>query len=78
MTANAQKNQRKPARVKRRPAPRPDAIAYRLDELQELGGPGRTRAYELAAQGKLRMIKVGGRTLVSGDSLRDLLTNGCE
>jgi hypothetical protein len=43
-----------------------------------MGGPGRTKVYELAAAGKLRLIRIDGMTRVDGDSLRTLLRNGCE
>jgi hypothetical protein len=43
-----------------------------------MGGPGRTKTYALAAEGKLRLVRVAGRTLVDGDSLRALLRDGCE
>lgn len=61
-----------------RPAPLAHALAYRIDEVAQMGGPGRTKTYELAAAGKLRLVRVAGRTLVDGDSLRDLLRHGCE
>ena len=61
-----------------RPAPLPNALAYRLDEVQRMGGPGRTKCYELNAEGKLKFIRAGGRTLVDGDSLRALLRDGCK
>jgi len=61
-----------------RPAPLPHALAYRIDEVRLMGGPGRTKTYELAAEGKLRLVRVCGRTLVEGDSLRALLRHGCE
>ena len=57
--------------------PRPDALAFRIREVRLLGGPGKTRVYELAEAGKLRLVRVGGRTLVDGDSLRTLLREGC-
>ena len=71
-TANA------PRQPSARPAPLPNAIAYRIDEVPRMGGPGRTKIYELAAQNKLRLVRVAGRTLVDGDSLRALLRDGCE
>ena len=60
----------------KRPAPLPNALAYRVDEVPRMGGPGRTKLYELAASGHLKLIRVHGRTLVCGDSLRALLRNG--
>ena len=56
-----------------RPSPLPNALAYRIDEVPLMGGPRRTKLYALAAEGKLKLIKVAGRTLVDGDSLRTLL-----
>ena len=61
-----------------RPTPLPHALAYRIDEVRQMGGPGRTKTYELAAEGKLRLVRVAGRTLVDGDSLRALLRYGCK
>ena len=60
------------------PAPRPDALAFRVDDVPLMGGPGRTKTYELAKAGKLRLVRVAGRTLIDGDSLRALLRDGCE
>jgi hypothetical protein len=57
--------------------PLPNALAYRIPEVRLMGGPGKTRIYELAAEGKLRLVRVGGRTLIDGDSLRSLLREGC-
>lgn len=51
----------------------PDAFAYRVNEVPLMGGPCRTKLYALAKQGKLKLVRVAGRTLVDGDSLRELL-----
>ncbi len=59
------------------PPPLPNALAYRIPEARLMGGPGKTRIYELAQEGKLRLVRVGGRTLIDGDSLRTLLREGC-
>jgi len=59
-----------------RHAPLPNALAYRVDEVPLMGGPRRTKLYELAAAGKLKLVRVAGRTLVDGDSLRTLLRDG--
>ena len=66
----------KPKRT--RPAPLAHALAYRVDEVRMMGGPARTKLYELAAEGKLRLVRIAGRTLVDGDSLRTLLRDGCK
>lgn len=58
------------------PAPLPNALAYRVDEVRLMGGPCRTKLYELASAGHLKLVRVAGRTLVDGDSLRALLRNG--
>ena len=59
-------------------APLPTAFAYRVNEVPLMGGPRRTKLYALAAAGQLKLIKVAGRTLIEGDSLRALLRNGTE
>jgi len=56
--------------------PLPNAIAFRLKEARLMGGPARTTIYKLAKSGHLKLIKLGGRTLIDGDSLRNLLKNG--
>jgi hypothetical protein len=38
-----------------------------------MGGPGRTKIYDLAKRGELKLIDVAGRTIVDGASLRALL-----
>ena len=75
-STSKQSNATRPSRI--RPAPLAHALAYRIDEVPLMGGPGRTKTYELAAEGKLRLIRVAGRTLVDGDSLRALLRDGCD
>ncbi len=65
-----------PTARRERPAPLPNALAYRVDEVPRMGGPARTKLYELANAGKLKLVKVAGRTLVDGDSLRALLRDG--
>jgi hypothetical protein len=65
-----------PRSARKRPPPLPNAIAFRVEEVSLMGGPRRTALYALAKAGKLKLVKVAGRTLVDGDSLRDLLRNG--
>jgi hypothetical protein len=57
----------------KRVAAHPDAIAFTLDDACAMSGLGRTKLYELRAAGALRFLKVAGRTLVDGASLRALL-----
>jgi len=56
--------------------PSPDAFAYRVKEVQLMGGPCRTKIYALAKKGHLKLIRIDGRTVIEGDSLRKLLKNG--
>jgi len=57
-------------------SPLPTAFAYRVNEVPLMGGPSRTTIYKLAKNGHLKLVKLGGRTLIEGDSLRSLLKNG--
>lgn len=50
-----------------------EPLAYRVNDASSALGIGRTKLYELAATGKIRMIKVAGRTIIPADSLRDLI-----
>lgn len=59
-----------------REGPLPNALAFRIDDACRMGGFGRTLAYELVKQGKLKLIRVGGRSLICGDSLRALMGQG--
>jgi hypothetical protein len=63
-------------RHRARPAPSPTAFAFTIADAQAMGGPGRTKIYELARRGELKLINVGGRTMVDGTSLRALLGVG--
>ncbi len=60
-------------RARRRPAPVVHAYAFTIPDAQAMGGPGRTKIYELAKGGKLKLVRVAGRTMVDGASLRALL-----
>lgn len=60
-------------RRRARPAPSPNAFAFTIADAQAMGGPGRTKIYDLAKRGELKLIDVAGRTMVDGASLRALL-----
>ena len=60
-------------RNRARPAPSPNAFAFTIADAQAMGGPGRTKIYDLAKRGELKLIDVAGRTMVDGASLRALL-----
>ena len=51
---------------------KPDCLAYRVNDACHIAGIGRTSLYKLATEGKLRLVKVAGRTLVDAASLRAL------
>lgn len=52
-------------------------IAYDLDTAARISSLGKTRLYELIAQGRLVSTKIGKRRLVIADSLHRLIQEGC-
>lgn len=48
-------------------------LSYTIANAVKVTGLGRTSIYSLIAAGKLRAIKVGGRTLIPAASLRALI-----
>jgi hypothetical protein len=58
---------------KTRPAPLPDALAYGLADAARLSGLSTSTLRRRAAEGALRLFRVGGRTLVDATSLRRML-----
>ena len=50
-------------------------LAYTIDELPDVGGPGRTKAYEAINAGALKAKKRGGRTIVLAPDLKKYLDN---
>ncbi len=57
----------------RRPATRPAALTHTLNDAAHITGQSRSTLYRHAAAGRLRLVKVGGRTLVDAGSLRALV-----
>jgi hypothetical protein len=51
----------------------PGALAYSLDDASRLSNLSRASLRRRAAEGRLKLVKVGGRTLVPADSLKRLL-----
>lgn len=51
--------------------------AWPVDEAAYQLGVGRTSVYKLAAEGKLKLIKIAGRTLVPDDEIARLIKGGC-
>lgn len=50
-----------------------DRKAYKLNEVAQTLGLGRTTIYKLIGQGELQKIKLGATTLISAESLDALL-----
>lgn len=50
-----------------------DKISYTIKETAKASGLGRTTIYKLIGEGRLAMIKVGRRSLISAASLEELL-----
>lgn len=50
-----------------------DPITTTIDGARAATGLGRTKLFELIKEGKIKTVKVGTRTLVRCDSLRELL-----
>lgn len=51
-------------------------LAYSINDATKVSSIGRTRLYALIKAKKLKVTKVGKRTLVDADSLRALVTGG--
>jgi excisionase family DNA binding protein len=54
----------------------PDPITVTVTETRRLSGLSNTTVYKLIGEGKLSVIKIGARTLVTFASLRKLLEVG--
>lgn len=50
-----------------------DPITTTIDGTRKATGLGTTKIYELIAEGRLEIVKVGRRTLVKTKSIRSLL-----
>lgn len=50
-----------------------DPITVTIDGAKKATGLGATKLYELIAEGRLKTIKIGRRTLVKTDSIRALV-----
>jgi hypothetical protein len=73
MTETIEPDTEKRTRRRERRGPNPSAFCYTVAEVRELGGPARTKTYELVKSGQLKMIDVAGCKRITGDSLRALL-----
>lgn len=52
------------------------ALAYNMRVAPKVSGISKSKLYQLAADGKLRLTRVGGRTLVPHDELMRLINEG--
>jgi len=55
----------------------PLPLAYDIATASRVSSIGRTRLYELIAQGRLATSKIGKRRVILAASLRTLLAEGC-
>lgn len=53
--------------------PEPERITVRIKEACRLTGIGRSKLYELIAEGEIDIVKIGAMTLVPIESLRGLI-----
>lgn len=51
-------------------------FAFTIAEACHAVGIGRSKLYELIAQGRLQTRKIGSRTLIPAESLRALISSG--
>ncbi|MEZ5709069.1 MAG: helix-turn-helix domain-containing protein [Blastomonas sp.] len=50
-----------------------EPLAYSINDACRVSSLGRTRLYELIAEGRLEARKIGNRTIVPAESLRALI-----
>jgi excisionase family DNA binding protein len=53
-------------------------LGYSIREACEATSLGKTTVYNHIAAGRLRTVRIGGRTIIPADSLRALLEGGSE
>jgi len=75
VTNPSQSPKLRPSRLK---APPENAFSYRVDHACDLLGIGRVTFYKEVGLGKIRIIKIGGRTLVPRSEIERLSTFGSE
>ncbi|NML94731.1 helix-turn-helix domain-containing protein [Novosphingobium olei] len=56
----------------------PEPLTYSIADVVRATSLSRARIYQLLSADKLRSVKIGRRTLVDAQSLRDLLQRGCD
>lgn len=53
-------------------------LAYRIRDAERVSGLSKSRLYELAAEGQIRLCKIGRRTLIPAVDLRRIIESGCQ
>jgi len=56
----------------------PEKLAYSIKEACKATSLSRTTIYSHVAAGRLRVVRIGGRTIVPAESLRAFLSTGSE
>lgn len=51
----------------------PEKLAYSINEACAASSLGRTKLYELIAEGELDLVRIGGRSVIPAASLRALI-----
>jgi len=54
--------------------PEPPKIAYSIKEAAKASSLGRTSIYNHIAAGRLRVVRIGGRTIIPAESLHALIS----
>lgn len=57
-------------------APKGAPLAYSIKEAMRATSLGRTRIYQLIADGQLQVVRIGKRTLIPATALNKLLEGG--
>lgn len=53
-----------------------DKLAYSFKEACKATSLSKTTLYSYVAAGKLRVVRIGGRTVIPAESLRELVAGG--
>lgn len=51
----------------------PERIVYRINDVCLVLGLGRSSVYKLAAEGKIKLISIAGRSVITVESVRNLV-----
>jgi excisionase family DNA binding protein len=51
----------------------PERLVYRINDACHVLGVGRSSLYKIAAEGKIKLIRIAGRSVVTAESLRSFV-----